>query len=285
MIYLPSDIKWIKNVTNTEVGSAYMDKTQGEFMLHFPNQHKGNVTQPKVDDIILIYQKIGGDNVFTHLVTPVDNELRTENRTNYKYGRKVKILAYTSIRDVIKVKTTDWVNVNFQGISQGNACNIDNIKSVSESDSLKENSWNIFKRFFLIDFFDSVVAVASLNTEVEEVSPELSVSEGKQRLVTHFVRERNRDIVNQKKKNAIENDILFCEVCEFSFIEKFGVEFIECHHIKPISDSGERETNLDDLALVCPNCHRMLHKKIDGCFLSIEELRIIIKTNERTHFG
>jgi len=281
MTYLPSDIKWIKNVTNAQNGSAYMDKIRGEFTLHFPNQHKGNVTQPKIGDIILIYQKIGGNNVFTHLVTPLDNELLEENRQNHKYGRRVNILAYTPMQNIINVRETDWGNVNFQGISQGNACKIDNIGSVSEPDSLKEVSWNIFKQYFLADYFDSVVTTDSLTAEVERTSPELSVSEGKQRLITHLARERNRDIVNQKKSNAIHGKKLHCEVCGFSFIARFDVEFIECHHIEPISESDERETTLDDLALVCPNCHRMLHRKIEGKFLTIKELQDKVK--EQTH--
>ncbi len=255
-----------------------MDKISGEFTLHFPNQHKGNVTQPKFGDIILLYQKIEGNNVFTHLVTPVNDKLLEENRTNHKYGRRVNILAYTPFQNIINVGETEWKNVKFQGISQGNACKLDNIGSVLEPDSLKENSWNIFKQYFLADYFESVVTTDSLTSEVEETSPELSVSEGKQRLITHLARERNRDIVNQKKRNAIQNNTLHCEVCRFSFIERFGVEFIECHHIEPISESGERETSLEDLALVCPNCHRMLHRKIDGMFLTIGELQT--KLNE-----
>ncbi len=283
MTYLPSDIKWIKNVTNAQNGSAYMDKISGEFTLHFPNKHKGNVTKPTIGDIILIYQKIGGNNVFTHLVTPVDNELHEENRQNHKYGRRVNILAHTPIQDAINIRATDWLDVNFQGISQGNACKIDNIGSVSAPDSLKENSWNVFKQYFLADYFNSIVMTDSLTSEVEETAPDLSVSEGKQRLITHLARERNRDVINRKKRYAIQNNTFYCEVCGFSFIESFGVEFIECHHIIPISESGERETSIEDLALVCPNCHRMLHRKIEGKFLTIEELQT--KLNERAHIN
>jgi 5-methylcytosine-specific restriction protein A len=39
---------------------------------------------------------------------------------------------------------------------------------------------------------------------------------------------------------------------------------LECHHRKPLASlrPGQR-TRLSDLALVCPNCHRMLHRMSD----------------------
>ena len=39
-----------------------------------------------------------------------------------------------------------------------------------------------------------------------------------------------------------------------------GRDFIEAHHTTPLSHlDGERETRVEDLTLVCANCHRMLH--------------------------
>ncbi|MBK8151385.1 MAG: HNH endonuclease [Acidobacteria bacterium] len=52
-----------------------------------------------------------------------------------------------------------------------------------------------------------------------------------------------------------------CEICWFSFVERFGIEFIECHHIVPRGETGARRTRLDDLILVCPNCDRMLQQE------------------------
>jgi serine/threonine protein kinase len=57
---------------------------------------------------------------------------------------------------------------------------------------------------------------------------------------------------------------LACEACGFDFAQvygKLGEGFIECHHTKPVSKlrKGDK-TKLSDLALVCANCHRMLHR-------------------------
>ncbi len=36
----------------------------------------------------------------------------------------------------------------------------------------------------------------------------------------------------------------------------------EAHHVVPLSTTGPRTTRLSDLALLCANCHRMLHRAI-----------------------
>ena len=76
----------------------------------------------------------------------------------------------------------------------------------------------------------------------------------------------------KKKKATAEN--LSCEVCKFDFLAthgEIGRGYIECHHTLPISDytSGQK-TKLQDLAIVCANCHRMLHRRRP--WLSITEL-------------
>jgi 5-methylcytosine-specific restriction protein A len=69
-----------------------------------------------------------------------------------------------------------------------------------------------------------------------------------------------------------------CQVCNFDFelaYGKWGRDFAEVHHIKPLSElKGEQqETNpKTDLAVLCPNCHRMIHRK-KGITLTLNELR------------
>lgn len=81
----------------------------------------------------------------------------------------------------------------------------------------------------------------------------------------HTVRERNQRIVRLKKEKFREENSgrLFCEACDFDFADRYpchGDGYIECHHIKPLSElrPGDK-TALDDLALLCSNCHRMVH--------------------------
>lgn len=57
-----------------------------------------------------------------------------------------------------------------------------------------------------------------------------------------------------------------CEVCEFAFEDVYGAlgqDFIEVHHKRPLAsiDAGvEVEFGLDDFAVLCSNCHRMIHR-------------------------
>ena len=73
-----------------------------------------------------------------------------------------------------------------------------------------------------------------------------------------------------------------CAVCSFSFEEmygKIGKEFIHVHHIVPLSEIGDEYivNPIEDLVPVCPNCHAMLHKKNEGGYFTIEELRALIR--------
>lgn len=76
---------------------------------------------------------------------------------------------------------------------------------------------------------------------------------------------RNHTVVQKAKERHRQrnNDTLSCEVCSFDFVEvygKLGEGFIEAHHIKPHAEQGRRKIRVSDFSLVCPNCHRMLHR-------------------------
>lgn len=82
----------------------------------------------------------------------------------------------------------------------------------------------------------------------------------------HLVRERDQTLVMKKKKIALlNNSSLSCEVCGFSFIRKYGRrghDFCEVHHVEPLAVRAcSSLTKLNDLAIVCSNCHRMLHRE------------------------
>jgi len=111
-----------------------------------------------------------------------------------------------------------------------------------------------------------------------------SVAEGQVLYKLHKVRERNREIVGRKKEQALSlYGKLSCEACVLSFDEFYGdigKGFIECHHLTPLSKLRiDTRTTLDSLSLVCSNCHRMLHRRIDT--ISVQDLRMMIKYQRR----
>lgn len=86
------------------------------------------------------------------------------------------------------------------------------------------------------------------------------------------------------RRKCIEFHGLNCKVCELNFSEKYGNignEFIHIHHVTPIHKIG-KEYKVDykkDLIPVCPNCHSMLHRKINGQEPTIGELKEMIDKN------
>jgi 5-methylcytosine-specific restriction protein A len=103
--------------------------------------------------------------------------------------------------------------------------------------------------------------------------------EGKLLVRTHRSRERSAAITKRKKQAVMKSTgKLSCEACGFDFRDVYGERgegFIECHHTIPVSHlrPGQR-TNLRDLALLCANCHRMVHR--GKRWLSLDELRALL---------
>jgi 5-methylcytosine-specific restriction protein A len=97
------------------------------------------------------------------------------------------------------------------------------------------------------------------------VEGEAEAIEGRLRYRQHFVRERDPGIAKRKREHVLRaGQRLRCEACRFDFEDCYGdlgSGFIECHHVVPLSASGVRTTRLEDLALVCSNCHRMIHRR------------------------
>lgn len=69
-----------------------------------------------------------------------------------------------------------------------------------------------------------------------------------------------------------------CSICGFDAKKVYGDEFegkIQVHHITPIHEQGIKyKVNPQiDLIPICPNCHMILHTKVNGKEPSIEELK------------
>lgn len=94
----------------------------------------------------------------------------------------------------------------------------------------------------------------------------------------HRTRERSGKLAKKKRSQVLATTgKLECEVCSFDFKSTYGdlgFEFCEVHHRTPLSQlSGKTKTHLKDLAVVCSNCHRMLHRMKE---MSIDGLRDLI---------
>jgi len=104
--------------------------------------------------------------------------------------------------------------------------------------------------------------------------------EGKVVERTHKARERNNQVIQIAKSNfKRKHGKLFCQVCGFDFENKYGKvgkEFIEAHHTIAVSDmTPEHKTKPEDIAMLCANCHRMVHKRRP--WLTMKELSKLLK--------
>jgi 5-methylcytosine-specific restriction protein A len=102
--------------------------------------------------------------------------------------------------------------------------------------------------------------------------------EGKVLTGVHRRRERDSKLRKAKVKRVLsETGRLACEACDLDFGERYGERgsgFIECHHIRPLHTLKPRQkTKLSDLALLCSNCHRMVH--VRRPWLTLDQLRQI----------
>lgn len=105
---------------------------------------------------------------------------------------------------------------------------------------------------------------------LDEAEAEIEAVEGKARLRTHLRRERSRSLITAFKESLTR---FACEACGDDMGELYGelgAGYIEAHHRVPVAQIREGEpTRLSDLAALCPNCHRMIHR---NGLMSVEAL-------------
>ena len=108
---------------------------------------------------------------------------------------------------------------------------------------------------------------ASYESEPEESVP--SAAEGKVQLRAHRRRERSRFLVRKKLEDFRRlHGSLHCEACSFAEVGQYphalAASVFEVHHILPLASAATpRRTTLDDLKVLCANCHRAVHATPD----------------------
>lgn len=280
----PLNITRIKSVTN-ESGDAYMNILDDVMTLHYPDKQEKNITEIKTDESVAIFQKIDNILYFTHLLIPISDNLVVANdgRENYRFGRSVRVIAATGVANKIKLKETLFSGVDLRNRAWGRTEKISDIVPHDEMLKYQTDIWNRFSPFFSNslnienDNFKNYLSEIQRDNPLNQQSTrEISAVEGDRILLAnHYGRERNSKLVEARKSLARLDNKLNCECCNFSFTDFYGQDYIECHHNIPISQ-GKRTTIIEDLSLVCSNCHRMLHRKINNKYLTVNELSKIL---------
>eukprot|EP00918_Siedleckia_nematoides_P013151 GHVU01028702.1.p1 GENE.GHVU01028702.1~~GHVU01028702.1.p1 ORF type:complete len:210 (-),score=28.23 GHVU01028702.1:440-1069(-) len=184
------------------------------------------------EDIIKAFNQIGGEGHYTDIYSAVEEIRGTENLPkSWKAIVRGSIETYSSHSEKYDGKNDIFYSVD--GIGKG--------------------IWG------LNEFKES-------ETVLDLTEDDIEFPEGKKVLRQHISRERNPKLIRLAKEKFIrENNNLYCEVCGFDFEKEYGdlgKGFIEGHHSKPISELKENEkTKIEDIVMVCSNCHKMLHRK------------------------
>lgn len=126
-------------------------------------------------------------------------------------------------------------------------------------DALKD--WNVERRWDVLPprgFRDpgKVQMYGSMYPKLDSTS-----SEGKRIWKLQQEIERDPRLKHQVKAlNRVKNGgVIMCEACNFT--DPLDSMF-DAHHLQPLA-AGDRESRADDLAVLCPTCHRWSHAKSD----------------------
>ncbi|MCG3179674.1 MAG: hypothetical protein BIFFINMI_02015 [Phycisphaerae bacterium] len=97
--------------------------------------------------------------------------------------------------------------------------------------------------------------------EAKETRRQREYLDGARREINRELMVRNQTLVRDAKRSRP----CVCQVCGLSFAEMYGDlgdGFIEGHHKKSLAAAprGGKRLTVDDIVLVCSNCHRMLHR-------------------------
>lgn len=130
-------------------------------------------------------------------------------------------------------------------------------------------------------WYDDEYRPDSIQDYLELLEDDAAYAEGKTVVRTVRQRQRNRKLVEEAKlRFKARYGRLYCQACGFDFEAHYGVEYIEAHHLEQVASyTDERVTSLDDLVMLCANCHRITHTRTPP--YSLQELKTIIQRKKR----
>ncbi|GIU36432.1 hypothetical protein TUM4644_37390 [Shewanella colwelliana] len=117
--------------------------------------------------------------------------------------------------------------------------------------------------------------------EVEEDTPNTEYAEGERKAKEVHYFKRNPKLVAEAKEKLG----YVCYACGFDFEKVYGdigKNYIECHHLNPLSERDDAfASTIDDVCMLCSNCHRMIHRSKPA--IDIVEFKKIINSHFINH--
>jgi 5-methylcytosine-specific restriction protein A len=134
--------------------------------------------------------------------------------------------------------------------------------------NLRADLQTIVRAYRALTFRGGIDADVDVQSDLAEefaIPPQTSIIETR-KYAYHRKVERNRTAARHAKKFHGSR----CQACDLSFAERYGEigkDFIEAHHLRPIATLEEgvpvKYDVAADFAVLCSNCHRMIHRFSD----------------------
>ena len=180
--------------------------------------------------------------------------------------------------------------------ADGVAFKLQNIRKVATGKGLgnvSENDREVWEEFGgkpeRVHLLASVIrsAVESGTLGEVEIDEGEEFSEGRTMTAMHKKRERNRAIRGRLLGARKKMGPLRCDMCQggsWVVDDSIGDAMFEAHHRVLLSTSEERITRIVDMALLCANCHRLLHRGIASSkrWIAVEEGRELLAAKPST---
>lgn len=144
-----------------------------------------------------------------------------------------------------------------------------------EKSDLFESVHGLAKRAGVWRLKSDVLSPTDPDGVLDPTEVEIEAEEGRAVLRVHLRRERSRKLINDFKASLTS---FACEACGDdmeAIYGELGRGYVEAHHKVPVALIEEGSTTkLSDLAALCANCHRMIHR---NGLMSVEALAAHLK--------
>jgi len=130
---------------------------------------------------------------------------------------------------------------------------------------------------------DGISEFSEYDSIINEIDVHQVFHEGLVITAIHNKRERAKGLRPKLiKRRKIENQ-LHCEICGVTplytnIIDEASI--FECHHVIPLHKLGSTKTTIDDVSLLCANCHKAIHAYISmhKQWITPKQMRELTKT-------
>lgn len=165
----------------------------------------------------------------------------------------------TPSRVYMKMQLDSWVYTQLSGLANS---------ILGRSDDFTEEAVDALFKWAIAgkdSDTDEVVRAIKGGVLTFSESQDIEAVEGGRKLVVHLRVERDPGIAREAVRRHVRDAGPVCNLCVLDFSRRYqmgaGEHCLEAHHKLPLSLRLEASrTNLEDFLVVCPSCHRVIHK-------------------------